>query len=208
MDFRTAGCLLILLFLSTPAAAQPRPADTPPDWPCVQVFVPTLSAATIWPGPPIDPYLKALPDHPELTSLALRVTARSMGDDEATEAIDRFAEGLTENKDETLTLLFAGIFDEANRARDKAVTGIRRFSRTQQEVLSNVEETILQLDAARAAKPPDEQRIRELSEQLSWQRRILEERNRSLTALCEQPGIVEGRLGRLARAIASHMDGQ
>ena len=47
---------IVLTALSGFAGAQPR-VETPPDWPCVQVFVPTLSAASIWAGPPIDDYL-------------------------------------------------------------------------------------------------------------------------------------------------------
>jgi hypothetical protein len=214
MGFRTirrpllASALSVFcLIQSGPAGAQQH-AGTPPDWLCVQVFVPSLSAATIWPGDPIDPYLKAWPDHPELAPLASRVVSRSVDDDTAIEEIDRFAQDLKDNRDETLPLLFAGVFDEANRARDKAVSGIRKFGRAQQDMLDRLREAVGQLDVVRAADPPDEERVRQLTEQLAWQRRIIDERHRSLAALCEQPGIVEGRVGRLARAIAGHLDAQ
>jgi len=214
MGFRTVRRPLLasaisafFLILPGGAGAQQH-AATPPDWPCVQVFVPSLSAATIWPGEPIDPYLKAWPEHPELAPLASRVVSRSVDDDAAIEAIDQFAEGLKDNRDETLTLLFAGVFEEANRARDKAVSGIRKFGRAQQDMLDKLREAVEQLDVARAANPPDEERVRQLTEQVAWQRRIIDERHRSLAALCEQPGIVEGRVGRLARAIAGHLDAQ
>jgi len=120
--------------------------------------------------------------------------------------VDRFAEGLKADRNETLTMLFAGIFDEANRSRGKAIDGIRRFSRAQQEQLRNMNNTVGELDRARAENPQDAARIKELTEQLAWQRRIIEERQRSLGALCEQPVIVERRLGTLARAIANHME--
>jgi hypothetical protein len=187
------------------AQAQPR-VDTPPDWPCVQVFVPTLSAATIWDGPPVDDYLKTWTENRDVAALVTRAVSRSVPDDEANEAVDSFAEGLKGDRNETLTMLFAGIFDEANRTRGKAIDGIRRFGRAQQELLRSMSNTVGELDRARAATPQDPARIKELTEQLAWQRRIIEERQRSVGALCEQPVIVERRLGSLARTIASHMD--
>ncbi|QQP90827.1 hypothetical protein IGS68_06265 [Skermanella sp. TT6] len=187
------------------AHAQPR-VDTPPDWPCVQVFVPTLSAATIWAGPPVDDYLKAWPENREIASLATRAVSRAVPDDEANAAVDRFAEGIQGDRNETLTLLFAGVFDEANRTRSRAVDAIRKFDRAQKGMLANMTKTVGELDKARAAEPRDEARIRELGEQLAWQRRIIEERHRSLGALCEQPVIVERRVGQLARTIANHME--
>jgi hypothetical protein len=187
------------------AQAQPR-AETPPDWPCAQVFVPTLSAATIWAGPPVEDYLKSWMENRDVAVLVTRAISRSVPDEEANEAVDSFAEGLKGDRNETLTMLFAGIFDEANRSRGKAIDGIRRFSHAQQEQLRNMNKTVGELDRARAENPQDVARIKELTEQLAWQRRIIEERQRSLGALCEQPVIVERRLGSLARTIANHMD--
>jgi hypothetical protein len=196
---------IVLTALTGITQAQPR-VETPPDWPCVQVFVPTLSAASIWAGPPVDDYLKTWTENRDIASLAARAASRSVPEDEATQAVDSFAEGVKTDREKTLTMLFAGIFDEANRTRSKAIEGIRRFSRAQQEQLRNMNATIAELDLARAQNPQDAARINELTEKLVWQRRIIEERQRSLGALCEQPVIVERRLGTLARTIASHME--
>ena len=196
---------IVLTALTGITQAQPR-VETPPDWPCVQVFVPTLSAASIWAGPPVDDYLKTWTENRDVASLATRAVSRSVPEDEATQAVDSFADGVKGDREETLTMLFAGIFDEANRTRSKAIDGIRRFSRAQQEQLRNMNATLGELDRVRAAQPQDTAKMKELTEQLAWQRRIIEERQRSLGALCEQPVIVERRLGTLARAIANHMD--
>jgi hypothetical protein len=196
---------IVLTALTGITQAQPR-VETPPDWPCVQVFVPTLSAASIWAGPPVDDYLKTWTENRDVAAIATRAVSRSVPEDEATQAVDSFADGVKGDREETLTMLFAGIFDEANRTRSKAIEGIRRFSRAQQEQLRNMNATIAELDLARAQNPQDGARIKELTEQLAWQRRIIDERQRSLGALCEQPVIVERRLGALARTIASHME--
>src|SRR3954465_12561599 len=129
--------------------AQPR-VETPPDWPCVQVFVPTLSAASIWDGPPVDDYLKTWTENRDVAAVATRAVSRSVPEDEATQAVDSFAEGVKGDQEKTLTMLFAAIFDEANRNRSKAIDGIRRFSRAQQEQLRNMNATIGELERARA----------------------------------------------------------
>jgi hypothetical protein len=196
---------IALTALAGVTQAQPR-VETPPDWPCVQVFVPTLSAASIWDGPPVDDYLKTWTENRDVAAVATRAVSRSVPDDEATQAVDSFAEGVKGDQEKTLTMLFAAIFDEANRTRSKAIDGIRRFSRAQQEQLRNMNTTIGELERARAQTPQDAARVKELTEQLAWQRRIIEERQRSLGALCEQPVIIERRLGTLARTIASHME--
>jgi hypothetical protein len=205
LSTNAAVVLIAISGISGAAQAQPR-AETPPDWPCVQVFVPTLSPASIWAGPPVDDYLKTWTQNSDVAAVATRAVSRSVPDDEATKAVESFAEGVKGNREETLTMLFAGIFDEANRTRSKAIEGIRRFSRAQQEQLRSMNATIGELDRARAQNPQDAARVKELSEQLAWQRRIIEERQRSLGALCEQPVIIERRLGTLARAIANHME--
>jgi hypothetical protein len=196
---------IVLTALTGITQAQPR-VETPPDWPCAQVFVPTLSAASIWAGPPVDDYLKTWTGNHDVAAVATRAVSRSVPDDEATQAVDSFADGVKGDREETLTMLFAGIFDEANRTRSKAIEGIRRFSRAQQEQLRSIGTTIGELDRARAESPQDAAKVKELAEQLAWQRRIVEERQRSLGALCEQPVIIERRLGTLARTIASHME--
>jgi|tagenome__1003787_1003787.scaffolds.fasta_scaffold19600035_1 hypothetical protein len=197
---------IVLTAITGIAQAQQTRVETPPDWPCAQVFVPSLSAASIWAGPPVDEYLKTWTQNHDVAALAMRAVSRSVPDDEAAQAVDSFAEEVKGDREETLTMLFAGIFDEANRTRSKAIDGIRRFSRAQQEQLRNMNATISELDRARAEQPPDAAKIKEVTEQLAWQRRIIEERQRSLGALCEQPVIIERRLGTLARTIASHMD--
>ena len=63
---------IVLTALTGITQAQPR-VETPPDWPCVQVFVPTLSAATIWAGPPVDDYLKTWTENRDVAALATRV---------------------------------------------------------------------------------------------------------------------------------------
>jgi len=205
LSITTAATLAAICGPFAAVQAQPK-VETPADWPCAQVFVPTLSAATIWAGPPVDEYMKTWPQNRDVAAVVTRVVSRSIPDDEAGEVVDSFAEGIKGDRDEILTMLFAGVFDEANRARGKAIEGIRRFARAQQQQLGNMSKTVGELDRARAENPQDADRIKELTEQLAWQRRIVEERQRSLGALCEQPVIVERRLGSLARTIASHME--
>ena len=46
----------------------------------------------------------------------------------------------------------------------------------------------------------------ELEEQILWDSRIYDERERSLTYICEQPVLLEQRIFALAREIMNHLD--
>ena len=84
---------IVLTVLTGITQAQHR-VETPPDWPCIQVFVPTLSAASIWAGPPVDDYLKTWTENRDVAAVATRAVSRSVPDDEAAQAVDSFAEGV------------------------------------------------------------------------------------------------------------------
>jgi hypothetical protein len=56
------------------------------------------------------------------------------------------------------------------------------------------------------ATPEAAARRRELQEKLVWDTRIFDERQRSLTYICEQPALLEQRLFALARTIMGHLE--
>jgi hypothetical protein len=206
MGLRIPAFCALLLFAG-PAFAQNQPSD----WPCIQPLVPALSPAQVWPGPPVDEAAAHWRDHPEdipadLKSIVRRAVSRSVPEADAAETVDSFAEKVAGGPDGALPLLFAGIFTELDGARRDTIAGIKRFARAQQDRLAQLQDMVGQLDAARSATPPDPARIAQLADEVAWQRRILDERQRSLRALCEQPAALEARLGVLARTIAAHLE--
>ncbi|WP_246337678.1 hypothetical protein [Azospirillum oleiclasticum] len=187
------------LALAVPAAAA---ADQDPDWPCVQILVPTLSPGQIWAGDPIEGMEPVWRDLPVLQPVLQRVTERFSDPEKDEEAIERFAGTLGADRNTVLTALFAAVFDRLNRERGEAIEAVRRYARGQRAMLDRIAEGLGRVDRL----APDSPEAAALREEIAWQRRILDERRRYLGAVCDQPVRLEQKLGRLARAIAAHLD--
>lgn len=191
-----------------PAAAQPPQRGADPDWPCVQALVPRVSGAMIWAGPPLDEAARAWDEDPVVRDLAADLAARRTPIEEAERRIEEFAASLDpEVRDEKLTELFAGVLETINRDRASLIDGIRRYARTQRAL----SEEIRQANAALRELPREEStpeqraRRRELEEHRNWNARLFDEREGSLTYLCQQPVVLEQRAFALAREIAAQL---
>ncbi|WP_448187967.1 hypothetical protein [Azospirillum sp. sgz301742] len=177
-------------------------AERNPDWPCAQILVPTLSPGQIWPGDPIEDKEGAWRSIPGVEPILKQATDRSVDIDRAEASIDRFADTLGPDRNAVLTALFAGVFDALNQERSRAIDVIQRYAHQQRALLDRIAEGLTSLRTL----PPDSPEAKALQEDIAWQRRILDERRRNQTALCDQPVQLEQRLGRVARAIAAHLD--
>jgi hypothetical protein len=187
-----------------PAAAQPAPAQQDPDWPCIQVLVPKIAPGQIWTGPPIEATAEAWRENPAIGELAAEIAARRTPLEEAQERVTDFASQLPpERRNEALTQLFAGALETINRDRASLISGIKRFARQQR----SLSESIAATNAALRELPEDggseaAARRQELQQRRAWEMRIFDEREGSLTYLCEQPVLLERRAFALARHIA------
>lgn len=188
--------LLILVML----AAVPARAATPtPDWPCVQPRQSHLSLGQVWTGPPPP---EGAAETPEIAALADRVVQRRMPIEEATAAIDAFAQG----KDaETLALLMQAIFHRIDMQRTAILGGISRYGHRQVALAARVEARRARMAELEAADPPDFDAIDAEEEALDWDMRVFSDRQQSLTYVCETPVILEQRLFALGRALAAHL---
>jgi hypothetical protein len=187
----------------TPQAATAQSADA--DWPCVQRKVPSLSAASMWPGLDERALAADWRADPEVASLVTRVAPRRVSVEEAQEAVRSFAAGLGERKQERLTLLFLGLFQTLDAERSEVMRGIERFARRQTQMAGRILADRARLEDARQggeAAPAD---VTERSAQLTAAIRVFEDRRASLTYVCDVPRVIEQRLFTLARAIQSEL---
>jgi len=180
--------------------AMPAQATTPtPDWPCIQGRQPHLSLGQVWTGPP--PPENAA-ETPEIAALAERVAQRRTPIEEATAAIDAFAEG----KDvETLATLMQAVFQRIDAQRTAVLGGISRYGHRQVALADRVKARRARMAELEAADPPDFDAIDAEEEALDWDMRVFTDRQQSLTYVCETPVIMEQRLFALGWAIAAHL---
>jgi Spy/CpxP family protein refolding chaperone len=184
------------------ANAAPRNAD--PDWPCQQVKVGELSVAAFWSGAAIDPATSGWQANDAVAALVAAVTQRRLPMEAAAQRISDFAKG--EDRDRTLPLVFAGVFDVLNAEREKVISGLDRFGQRQKTLAEGLRQDSEALRAAQTANPPDDAKIAELTQRLLWDQQLFESRRQSLSAACDLPTIIEQRLYGLAQAIQAHIN--
>ena len=198
--------LLPALAVIAVAGGAPPAWSADPDWPCVQRLVPELSAATVWDGPDFVSFLKSWEDRPVIHRLVTQVASRRTDLEQAEKAITAFADGLDADKDATLTATFAGIFSIINDDRSQLIAGIKRYARNQQRLAARIRDARGEMEVLAAKSIPEsDARLQQLHEQLSWDTRIHRDREKSLTAMCEQPVLLEQRLFVLTRAVRAAM---
>lgn len=192
--------LLPLLAVATPAAATDA---TDPLWPCVQRFVPALSAAALWDGPPIEG--ADWRADPEVSGLVPRLLGADANT--ATADIRSFAAAVPEaERARRLTLLFAGLLDGVNERRAGMIAGIRRQAASVNAIADQLNDRLGQrgrMVAEGGSESSDE--IHDLDTQIYWLQRVFDSRRKMQPYLCEEPVLAEQTFGALARAILNEL---
>ena len=194
---RTCGALALMSLLSASGTALAASSEDA-DWPCVQRRVPEVSAGMVWAGPPLEELQQDWRQDREVSQLAGKIAARRTELEAAKAAVADFAAGLGADRSEKLTLLFAGALSIVNKDRASILSGIERFTRKQRALAERIGETAAKLKALPADAAAQRE---ELEQQRLWDTRIYEDRERSLTYICEQPVLLEQRIFALAREI-------
>jgi hypothetical protein len=200
--WRSPGLILAALLLAAGGMAAAATTGEDPDWPCAQRLVPEIAPGMIWAGPPLDAVDGA--PNPSVDALAGELAARRVPIADAEGQIGEFAKTLSdEQKDEQLTRLFARTLAIINRDRGSIIQGIRKYARGQQALAKTITEKNERL--SEVAKDRVVERDALIAER-DWDVRIYDDRERSLTYLCEQPVLLEQRAFALARTIAGHLE--
>jgi hypothetical protein len=197
----TAAWLMLVASAAPTSAADRRN----PDWPCAQAKVPEISVAAVWAGPPLDDVQSKWKDDPKITALVAKLSARRTPMDEAEKLV---AEFLSSSSDKTTAgkLLFAGLFDSLNAQRSSVMNGLERSTRKQRAEADRIRSDTIALQALQSGTSPDQVKVDELGNQLTWETRIFEDRRRVVKFVCEVPTAIDQRLFALGRAIQQDMD--
>ncbi len=191
---------MIRAFLLSLVVAAPAFAAGPPDpdWPCIQRRQPELSIAQVWGGPVPDEATLALAQTPEIQSVAEVIALRRTPMEDAKAEITAFA---GTHDPQALVALFAASFEHVNAARSRVMAGITRYAHKQEALDARIEEMRHEFTALEAAEDKDFDRMDALEKDLDWSTRIFQDRQQSLTYVCETPVILEQRAFALGRAV-------
>jgi len=195
---------LIVVATSTKVSVAADPRF--PDWPCAQAKVPEISLAAVWAGPPLDDVQDKWKDDAKVAALVTKLAARRIELDDAQKAIAEFLSGAATDKTATGKLLFAGLFDTLNAQRASVMGGLERVTRKQREAADRIRADTIALQELQSAASPDQAKIDELGNQLTWETRIFEDRRRVVKFVCEVPTAIDQRLFALGRAIQQDIE--
>lgn len=202
-----APLCLALLLAAGPALAQPK-AD--PDWPCAQRKVTTLGYGSFWTGPDLAEAGEWGNDR-EAAQLARKLASRRTELREADTLLDEFTEKLDPaEKSKRLTRVFAGVFEIINGERSTVMSGITRYAQGQRRLAERIRDEADKVSELKDSPESDPTKVAskeaaDLETQFNWDRRIFDERNQSVSYVCEVPTILEQRLGEIARRIQARL---
>ncbi|HWL18877.1 MAG TPA: hypothetical protein VNS33_04350, partial [Bradyrhizobium sp.] len=145
-------------------------------------------------------------DDARISALVPRLAARRTPLDEAEKTIAEFLSQSAAQRSETGKLLFAGLFDTLNAQRASVMGGLERVTRKQREAADKIRADTIALQELQSAPSPDQAKIDDLGNQLTWETRIFEDRRRVVKFVCEVPTAIDQRLFALGRAIQQDME--
>jgi hypothetical protein len=178
-----------------------------PDWPCIQRKVSEISPAQVWNGPPLGAVEDAWRNDDAVAELAATIASRRTELADAKTKITDFATSAGADRNQRLTLLFAGVLASINAERSSIMAGIGRYARRQHALAEKISGEAAELDRL----PPqggtqDEVAHREeLTEAQEWDTRIFRERERSLRYVCELPTVLEQRAFALGKEVTAQL---
>jgi hypothetical protein len=198
--------LLVAALLAPVIASAAPPTARDPDWPCQQIKVPELSIASIWSGPAVDPQQIGWKDDPAVADLVQKLAPRREPIDHAQSLIHDFAQHTGDRKQAQLVQLLAGLFTVLDEERDSVMTGLDRFGRRQKELAEQVRADNEELRALQADPAQDARAIEQMTQKVTWEAEVFQDRRQALSYACEVPGKIEQRLFSLARQIQHELE--
>ena len=190
---------LALVLLALPAHAGGEPD---PDWPCIQRRQPQLSIAQVWSGPIPDQAAIDRAKEPEIAHLAQTIALRRTSLEDAEKMVADFA-ATADNQ--ALVALFQGAFDHIQSTRNRVMAGITRYAHKQEELDQHIEAKRHEFTELNAAENQDFDAIDKVEEDIDWSTRIFQDRQQSLTYVCETSVILEQRAFSIGRIIEKNL---
>jgi hypothetical protein len=152
----------------------------------------------MWTGPEPDDAVRTMAETPEIATLADRLEQRRVPIEQAQTEIADYAKTAD---NQHLTALMLAIFDRIEPDRAALISGIARYGNKQVDLAKRIEDHRGKMAEMQKVEKPDFDAIDAEEQKLDWDMRIFQDRQQSLTYVCETPVILEQRVFALARAI-------
>jgi len=196
-------CLFLLLLVSATVPAQ----VIDPEWPCVQVLVPEIVSAVVWPKVIDESLIGAWKEDGSLTAMVKKLSDLDEFAESERQLIADFTESVPEDsRADTLDMLADGIITLSNRRRTQYIEGIKRYTRQQISIAGQIESTLNQLVELEALSDPESViRQAEIEETLHWHQRVYDQREHAIRSLCERPIELEEKLSGVLRELTQYL---
>jgi hypothetical protein len=189
----------VALCAAAARSAPPGPRDL--DWPCQQIKVPQLSLAAVWSGPALDRQPEDWQQDPEVVDLVRELTQRRVPIEQAQNKLRAFAAQAGDHKQPKLLQLLAGLFSALNDERTAVIAGLDRFGARQKELAAELRNDNAKLRAVQADPSSEASVANQMTQLLTWEAQVFQDRRQALSYACEVPAKIEQRLFALARTI-------
>jgi len=175
------------------------------DWPCAQRLVPELVLATFWQGPSLEGHDKWWKDE-AMTAAVDELTDPTLTEAESAEIVNGFVETYNGDANGALVSVFSGVFEKLGYERRKQLKGIQKYVRQQRGITKEIARISKEMRKRRKeGQTAEMEEMKLLHKTLEWNTRIYDERDRLTIYLCEEPVLLEQRLGFHSRAIMRHL---
>ncbi|GAA6210407.1 hypothetical protein NBRC116602_01470 [Hyphomicrobiales bacterium 4NK60-0047b] len=177
------------------------------NWPCIQGKVIKLSAGQMWRGNPVKETDFTWQQNEDVKKLVNKIIPRRVPLKETEKFIEEFAKQHQTNIKPQLEQSFLALLFETNKIRKEIIGGIGKFSTRQKSLSKRIVENRRKIaefekkDEAGTLTKEEDQQFGKLEQQLEWDIRIHEEREKSLEYVCESPVILEQRLFALSQQL-------
>ena len=181
------------------------PADK--NWPCVQRKVPEISPGMIWVGPPFDELAGKWFKDAEVAMLVEAISSRRTPLEKGKRQVVEFAQQLGSGRDHRLTLVASGMLETINLERNRIIGKIEKFTVAQRKLGDRMETLELKLRAfPRKMTAEQQEEYEDLLSKRNWFKRLFEQREQSLSYICERPVLLEQRAFAMGRELMQHLE--
>lgn len=200
--------LMLVMGLSLVTTAD---AQTPKNWPCDNVYNPTIPLAAVWQGPSIEERLDTWWESQYLEKAMTTYVALFEDDtltqEEASQLVASFAAQIPRGeREEALLDLFAAVYSSLLSRYKEQLSSILRFVDRQGKVSERTSQKAAELrELRRNGVASSDEKYQTVEAEMEWNVRVFDERNRLTPYICDEPVFIKQQLGFRARAILSHL---